>query len=321
MVVQFSEKKVRYIQKMGDLLSSYTRLVFCNVDNVQSQQMHNIRRELRGKGEMLMGKNTLMRKVIKDRSESADATELDKQLYEKVVNEGSLVGNLGILFTNEEFDSVQTIIKNNRIQAPARVGSIAPLDVVIPAGNTGLEPGTTSFFQALQLNTKIVKGAVEIVTEKRVLTAGDKVDNSTAVLLQKLKVKPFFYGLQIHNIFDNGEVYGPDVLDLKEDFFTQTMQSCITKLTSLSLQTGITTSTSFPHVVVSGFKNLLSLSLATELSFEDYGAAELIENIRSGKMVAAAANVSATQNAPAESAPQEDNEEEEDEDMGLGLFD
>eukprot|EP00009_Paramoeba_aestuarina_P008032 CAMPEP_0201520770 /NCGR_PEP_ID=MMETSP0161_2-20130828/12500_1 /ASSEMBLY_ACC=CAM_ASM_000251 /TAXON_ID=180227 /ORGANISM="Neoparamoeba aestuarina, Strain SoJaBio B1-5/56/2" /LENGTH=305 /DNA_ID=CAMNT_0047919249 /DNA_START=76 /DNA_END=993 /DNA_ORIENTATION=- len=305
---------------MGDLLSSYSRLVFCNVDNVQSQQMHNIRRELRGKGEMLMGKNTLMRKVIKDRCDAQDATELDKQLYEKVVQAGSLVGNLGILFTNEEFDTVQTIIKNNRIQAPARVGAIAPLDVVIPAGNTGLEPGTTSFFQALQLNTKIVKGAVEIVTEKKVLTAGDKVDNSTAVLLQKLKVKPFFYGLEIQHIFDNGEVYGADVLDLKDEFFEDTIRSCIKNITCLSLETGIATSTSFPHMVVSGFKDLLSICLATDLTFDDYGASTLIEGIKSGKM-ASSQQAPVAESAPATAAAQEEVEEEEDEDMGLGLFD
>ena len=321
MVREFSDKKVAYIEKMGDLLSTYSRLVFCNVDNVQSQQMHNIRKELRGKGEILMGKNTLMRKVIKDRAEAEEASELDKDLYQKVVEQGSLVGNLGILFTNEEFDIIQDIIKNNRIQAPARVGSIAPLDVVIPAGNTGLEPGTTSFFQALQLNTKIVKGAVEIVTEKKVLSVGDKVDNSTAVLLQKLKVKPFFYGLQISNIFDNGEVYGPDVLELKEDFFLSTVQTCIKNLTCISLESGITTPSALPHVISAGFKNMLSICLATDLTFEDYGAAEMIDAIKSGKVAAAPAAAQSATGVAAPAAQEEEQADEEDEDMGLGLFD
>lgn len=320
MVREFSEKKVAYIEKMGDLLSTYSRLIFCNVDNVQSQQMHNIRRDLRGKGEMLMGKNTLMRKVIKDRSEAEDATELDRQLYEKVVEEGSLVGNLGILFTNEDFDVVQGIVRNNRIQAPARVGSIAPLDVVIPAGNTGLEPGATSFFQALQLNTKIVKGAVEIVTEKKVLAAGDKVDNSTAVLLQKLKMKPFFYGLQFSNIFDNGEVYGPDVLELKDDFFASTVKSCINKLTCLSLESGVTIPSSLPHVMSLGFKNLLSICLASDITFDDYGAAHMIDAIKSGKIQAAPVDVAPVAEMTA-SVAHEEPADEEDEDMGLGLFD
>ena len=321
MVGEFSEKKVAYIQKMGDLLSTYNRLIFCNVDNVQSQQMHNIRKELRGKGEMLMGKNTLMRKVIKDRSEADDATTLDKQLYEKVVEQGSLVGNLGILFTNEEFDIIQDIIKNNRIQAPARVGSIAPLDVIIPAGNTGLEPGTTSFFQALQLNTKIVKGAVEIVTEKKVLAVGDKVDNSTAVLLQKLKVKPFFYGLQISNIFDNGEVYGADVLELKDEFFSSTVESCIKNLTCLSLETGIAIPSSFPHTISRGFKNLISICLATEFTFEEYGASDMIDAIKSGKVQTASECYTIDRAEVTNTPAEEEQADEEDEDMGLGLFD
>lgn len=322
MVRDYSEKKVDYMARMGDLLSTYRRLIFCNVDNVQSQQMHNIRRGLRNKGVVLMGKNTLMRKTIRMRAESPDATEVDTQLLEKVVDAGRLVKNLGIIFTNEEFDVIQEVITKNRIQAPARVGAIAPLDVSVPAGNTGLEPGATSFFQALQINTKIVKGAVEIVTEKKVLTAGDKVDNSTAVLLQKLKIKPFFYGLAIEFVFDNGEVFGADILELKDDFFQECIEGAIKNITCLSLATGVPTEPALPHVVTEAFKNLLALSLGTEYTFDEFNGKEIVEAIKSGKCIGAAPAAAAGGAAPAAAAAAPAPEpEEEDEDMGLGLFD
>ena len=34
-----------------------------------------------------------------------------------------------------------------QVGAPARVGLVAPVDVVVPPGNTGLDPSQTSFFQ------------------------------------------------------------------------------------------------------------------------------------------------------------------------------
>lgn len=46
--------------------------------------------------------------------------------------------------------------------APARAGAIAPLDVTLPAQNTGLGPEKTSFFQALAIPTKISRGTIEI---------------------------------------------------------------------------------------------------------------------------------------------------------------
>lgn len=39
-------------------------------------------------------------------------------------------------------------INKFKVGAPARVGLVAPNDVVAPLGNTGLDPSQTSFFQA-----------------------------------------------------------------------------------------------------------------------------------------------------------------------------
>jgi large subunit ribosomal protein LP0 len=326
MVREYSEKKVNYFARMTEMLGKYRRLIFCNVDNVKSQQMHNIRKGLRGKGEVLMGKNTLMRKVITARAEAEGASELDLKLFEAIVTNKTLVGNLGIIFTNEDFSAITSVIKTNRIQAPARVGAVAPMDVTIPAGNTGLEPGATSFFQALQINTKIVKGAVEIVTEKKVLNAGDKVDNSTAVLLQKLNIKPFFYGLDIKFIYDNGAVFGAEILELNDDFFRSNIQAAVTNIAALSLATGIPTEASLPHVVTLAFKNLLSISLGTAFTFDEFNGKSIVEAVKSGKALGGPAPAAAAPAAPAggKAAPAPKAAApppEEDDDMGLGLFD
>jgi large subunit ribosomal protein LP0 len=317
----YSQKKVEYFEHMTELLGQYKRLLFVEVDNVQSQQMHNIRRGLRGQAEILMGKNTLMRRIITDKAASANATPLDKILCEKVIEAGSLVGNLGIIFTNSDFEPIQQVIQNNRANAPARVGAVSPVDVTIPAGSTGLDPGATSFFQALQINTKIVKGAVEIVTEKKVLSVGEKVDNSVAVLLQKLNIKPFFYGLQIKFVFDNGDVYGPEVLELNDKVFEQGMKNAITNVAAVSLATGIPTEPALPHVITTAFKNLLSVCLGTEYTFEEFNGKAIVEAVKSGKSLGGAAAPAAAAAKPAAAAAKAEPVEEEDDDMGFGLFD
>lgn len=42
---------------------------------------------------------------------------------------------------------VRKVINEFKVGAPARVGLVAPNDVTIPAGNTGMDPSQTSFFQ------------------------------------------------------------------------------------------------------------------------------------------------------------------------------
>merc|ERR1712020_797380 len=103
--------------------------------------------------------------------------------------------NVGFVFTNEELTTVRDLLLSNKKAAPAKAGAIAPVDVVIPAQNTGMGPEKTSFFQALQIPTKISRGTIEIVSDVALIAVGDKVGMSEATLLNLLNISPFSYGL------------------------------------------------------------------------------------------------------------------------------
>jgi large subunit ribosomal protein LP0 len=51
--------KAGYFDKLKTLLETYKSIFIVLVDNVSSQQMHEIRISLRGEGVVLMGKNTM----------------------------------------------------------------------------------------------------------------------------------------------------------------------------------------------------------------------------------------------------------------------
>lgn len=57
--------KAIYFDKLKGLLDGYKSIFIVTVDNVSSQQMHEIRSSLRGKAVVLMGKNTMVRRAIK----------------------------------------------------------------------------------------------------------------------------------------------------------------------------------------------------------------------------------------------------------------
>lgn len=126
-------------------------------------------------------------------------------------------GNVGFVFTNEDLSEIKDKILENKVPAPARPGTIAPVNVIVPAGPTGMDPGQTSFFQALNIATKIQKGQIEIISDVSLVQEGEKVGNSESVLLQKLNIKPFSYGLVILQVYDKGNVFSPIVLDLTDD--------------------------------------------------------------------------------------------------------
>lgn len=134
-----ANKEVWFI-KLNELLDTYPSIFIVNVDNVGSQQMHQIRASLRGKATVLMGKNTMVRRALR-------MVLAEKPQFEKLMP--FVKGNIGFVFTSGDLKDIRTNILANRVAAPARAGGFAPADVIVKAGNTGMEPGKTSFFQAL----------------------------------------------------------------------------------------------------------------------------------------------------------------------------
>jgi len=186
----YSEKKNKYFVQVRRLLDEGDKIMIVHCDNVQSKQMADIRTSLRGLASVLMGKNTQIKRIMADMAATGNPRYVS--MYEKIITAGLLTGNVGFIITKNDLQDVKKVIDENKIQAPARQGAMAPLDVIVPAGNTGLEPTKTSFFQALNINTKITKGTVEILKDESVIKAGTKVGSSEATLLAMLNINLSF---------------------------------------------------------------------------------------------------------------------------------
>ena len=86
--------------------------------------------------------------------------------------------NIGMIYSNGDLGEIKQILDANSRGAPARVGQIAPDDVVIPPGPTGLDPKQTGFFQALNIATKIAKAQIEIINPVTIIETGQKINQS-----------------------------------------------------------------------------------------------------------------------------------------------
>jgi len=309
-------QKTEYFSKLRSLLQDYKSVFVVGVDNVGSNQMHQIRQALRSKAVVLLGKNTMVRRAI--RGFIAEFPEYERLLpYVK--------GNVGFVFTNEDLKEIREILLANKVAAPARAGAIAPLDVFVPAGNTGMEPGKTSFFQALGVPTKIARGTIEITTEVHLIHKDAKVGASETALLNLLGISPFTYGLAILQIYENGNVFSPSILDIEPSSLLKLFTNAISTVTAISLGANYPTIVSVSHSLLNTYKNVLAVSVATDYTYE--GSEKIKDMLANPDAYAAAAptatTADATEDAPAAAAEQakEEEAEDSDEDMGMGLFD
>ncbi|KAF6147086.1 hypothetical protein GIB67_036805 [Kingdonia uniflora] len=255
-----ADKKIAYDSKLCELLNEYNQILIVAADNVGSTQLQNIRKGLRGESTVLMGKNTMMKRSVRLHAESTGNSAFLNLIP-------LLVGNVGLIFTKGDLKEISEEVAKYKVGAPARVGLVAPDDVVVPPGNTGLDPSQTSFFQVLNIPTKINKGTVEIITPVELIKKGDKVGSSEAALLAKLGIRPFSYGLVVLSVYDNGSVFSPEVLDMTEDDLLEKFAAGISMVTSLSLAISYPTLAAAPHMLINAYKNLLSFAIATDYSF------------------------------------------------------
>ncbi|KAJ1547078.1 ribosomal protein P0 (A0) (L10E), partial [Nowakowskiella sp. JEL0078] len=206
-----------------------------------------------------MGKNTMVRKALRNLLE-------EHPEYESLIN--VVRGNVGFVFTNGDLKEIRTKITSNRVQAPAKSGALAPVDVFVPPGNTGMEPGKTSFFQALGIPTKIARGTIEIVNEVHLVKAGTKVGQSEATLLNMLNISPFTYGMTIGSIYSSGAVFDQSVLDIEEEQLLDAFKSGIASVAAISLALDYLNAASIGFAVRRalsiGPKNIASISLAID---------------------------------------------------------
>jgi len=257
------KEKIKYGAKLNEYLDKYNKILTLEVSNVGSKKISQTRSDLRKRDiHILMGKNTLIRKILRDRITSLETS--NPQAANAVESMLKMVsGNIGFLFVPKDVSitELRNKIINDKVQTQVKPGVIAPTNVVIPAGPTGQDPSQTSFFQALDIPTKINRGQIEIVDDVKLINKDEKVSRSAAELLVMLDIKPFYYGIGVNFIYDNGNVYPSEVLDITEDDVTKAFNLSIREAATLCLALGFPTAISVPHHVLDAYKDMLAIGL------------------------------------------------------------
>lgn len=180
-----------------------------------------------------------------------------------------------------------------------------------------MEPGKTSFFQALGVPTKIARGTIEITTDLKLVEAGSKVGASEATLLNMLNISPFTYGMGIAQVYDQGQTFPADVLDIGEEQLLASFSQAIATVATISLALNYPTLPSIMHSLVNSYKKVLAVAVETEYSWPEIE--ELKDRIANPDAYASAAPVAAAAtDAPKEAEKKDESEEEGSDDEGFG---
>lgn len=253
------EHKTLMYAKTQQLFSSHDNYMLMSIKRVQSTQLKNVKASLDPNVKLLVAKNKIMKKALED---------LDAEKYSGLIEQ--LHGDVVIAFYDgADPKSILNVSQDNMRKANAVAGDIAPTDVIIPAGPTGLGPEKINIFQAAKMSTKINKGKIDLATDHKLLSEGSVVSISDASLLKMLNIRPFEFGLDIVNIYEGSESFAKDVLLIEEDDIANAMSESISLVAALSLGTGIPTPASVPYEIMNAFADVTMVSLGLGINIKE----------------------------------------------------
>ena len=263
------DNKVHVYNKTQEFFKKYKNIVIADVKDISTDKIQKIRHEIisLGETETLCGKTTVIQKAIHDMKDAAKG-DLPKHLPEKALEDfvEAMPGiHLLVIFTNKDIAEISNITAKYIIEKQAKPGQISPVEIIIPAGPTGMDSSQIDYFQALKIPTKVMRNQLEITTATKILTVGQKITLSEINLMKKFNIKPYKHQMKIKKLLLNGKLYGEEILKVTNDYMKTKLEQGIKNVLGFSLAAHIPTQASAPHVISNAFRNICALSLGTNV--------------------------------------------------------
>ncbi len=210
--------KINEINHLVDLFKNYKNIAVIDVAHINDMQFQTMRKILRGKAVFRMSKKSLQLRAIEQFKSEAKKKNLDEFA-------NHIPGQSSLVFTNIDLFELKKIFLENEWMVPAKPNEVTPVDIWVPAGDTGLPTGQviSELNMTLRLPTRIMNDTIHVREDTRTHKAGDLVNVKQAAVLKKLGITPIESLIKIHFAWNDGEIIPEEILYMdmvkfKQDF-------------------------------------------------------------------------------------------------------
>jgi large subunit ribosomal protein L10 len=218
------------VDELVDFIESYASVGIVGVAGIPSRQLQNMRRDLHGSAEVRMSRNTLVERALDEVDEGYE------QLSAYVSGQVALIG------TNDNPFGLFQQLEASKTPAPINAGEVAPNDIVIPEGDTGVDPGPfVGELQQVGAEARIMEGSIQVTADSTVLEAGEEVSTELSNVLSELGIEPKEVGLDLRSVYSEGVLFEPDELAIDVDEYRADVESAAAAARNLSVNAGYPT--------------------------------------------------------------------------------
>ena len=299
------------VDELVEFVESYESVGVVGVAGIPSKQLQAMRRELYGSAQVRMSRNTLVNRAL---DEVDDGVETLKEY---------IAGQVALIGTDDNPFALFKQLEASKTPAPINAGEVAPNDIVIPEGDTGVDPGPfVGELQTVGASARIMDGSIKVTEDSHVLSAGEEVSEDLANVLAELGIEPKEVGLDLRGVFSEGVLFEPDELAIDVDEYRADIQSAVAAATNLSVNAVYPTAQTAPTLIAKATGEAKAVGLFANIESPDF-MPELISKA-DGQLRALAAQIDDEEALPeelrgvsaqsAEAAEEDDSTDEEEAD-------
>ncbi len=241
-----------------EFLESYSSIGVVDITGIPSKQLQDMRRELHGTAALRVSRNTLIERAL---------AEVDDDLDDLAEH---IEGQVGLIGTNDNPFGLYQQLEASKTPAPINAGEVTPNDIVIPEGDTGVDPGPfVGDLQTVGANARIDGGSIKVVEDSTVLSAGEEVSADLANVLAELGIEPKEVGLDLRGVFSEGVLFSPEELDIDVEEYVADLEAASSAARNLSLNAEYPTARTAPSMLAKAAGEAKSVGLSAAVESPD----------------------------------------------------
>jgi large subunit ribosomal protein L10 len=223
------------IEKITAFLDRYDSVGVVDITGIPSRQLQDMRRDLHGTAELRVSRNTLLERALEEVDEGRE--ELT----------GYVSGQVGLIGTNDNPFTLYQQLEASKTSAPINAGEVAPNDIVITEGDTGVDPGPfVGDLQSVGANARIDGGSIKVMEDSQVLDAGEEVSSDLANVLAELGIEPKEVGLDLLGVYGDGVLFESEDLEIDVEEYESDVATAASFARNLAINASFPTASTLP---------------------------------------------------------------------------
>ena len=282
-----AEWKKEEVNELKGIIGQYDVVGIVDLMNIPAKQLQEMRRSLKGNAVIRMSKKNLIDLALEDcNADKNNIVDLSEHMD----------GQVAIIATEMNPFKLYKILEDSKTSAPAKAGSIANDDIIVPEGDTGFEPGPfLGELQQVGIPAKIDKGKICVQKETVVVKAGEEVSKQVAATLSRMDINPMEVGIDLKAVYEDEAIYTSDVLAIDEEQTMADLQGAIRSAFNLSVNAAIPTEETISTIITLAYTRAINVGVEAAIMTSE--TSEPIIGLAQAKMLALASEVSGTAGA------------------------